>query len=138
MKTIIKIQRGVALCVALFAITTTTTIAASAVHGVDPVASKHAEGITRLNQPAPPARKYPFRGTVHSVDASGGWIQLEGRKMPRSLKVMDTVLLEREGRKIGLGDVQTGDMLKGSLMKDEAGQELLVKATVEAKSESTR
>jgi len=134
MKTSIKIQRGVALCVALFAI----TIATTAAHAVETIAPKHTEGITRLNQPAPPARKYPFRGTVHSVDAGGGWIQLEGRKMPRSLKVMDTAHLEREGRKIGLGDVQMGDMLKGSLMKDEAGQELVVKATVESKTDGGR
>jgi hypothetical protein len=79
----------------------------------------------------PVARKYPFRGTVHSVDPDQGQVLLSGRKSSRVLKVTSETVLEKGGRMVTLSDIQEGDQVKGTLTKDADGAEVLVKGTFE-------
>lgn len=85
----------------------------------------------RSIQIEPNARKYPFRGMVHSVDAAQNRILLKGRKENRVLRLTADTVLERGGKVVNLDEIQEGDQAKGTLVKDVRGEEILVKGTFE-------
>lgn len=110
---------GAALCAA-FALNANLQAADSA--GSPPAAAPAKE--TKI------ARQYPFRGTVGSVNAEAGTITLDGRKNDRMIKVGPDSVLEKDGQPVKLAEVAKGHYLKGLLLKDADGKEVVVKATV--------
>jgi hypothetical protein len=122
-----NIRWGVAFLAMLVTVGTWAVVA-------QPVGADPDVGPVPTASPAPKVQKYPFRGTVRSVDVEGGWIHLEGRKAARSIRVPGDAQLEKEGRRALLKDVGIGDYAKGTLAKDAAGQEFVVKATFDAAS----
>lgn len=87
--------------------------------------------------PAGNARSYPLRGTVGTTDPAAQTVLLAGKKSSRLVHVDASTQLSRDGKPIAVGDLQTGDYLKGLVMKNE-GRETLLKATVGEQPESSK
>ena len=105
-------------------ITSTATFAL----GAEPPAGR-SPAAASATAPAAPARAYPFRGTVGTADPAAQTVSLAGRKTTRILQVDANTKLSRDGKDIAVADLQTGDYLKGLVIKN-GGQETLVKASV--------
>jgi len=117
-----------AVFAALF--TSTATFAAAA----DKAASESNPGVTSVAPTASSPRAYPFRGTVGTADATAKTVGLAGRKSTRLLHVDASTKLSRDGKDITVAELQSGDYVKGLLLKTD-GRETLVKATVGEPSE---
>lgn len=110
---------GAALCAAFIS---NATLCAADSAGSPPAASPAKE--TKI------ARQYPFRGTVGSINTEAGTITLDGRKNDRTIKVGPDSVLEKGGQPVKLAEVARGHYLKGLLLKDADGKEVVVKASV--------
>jgi hypothetical protein len=76
---------------------------------------------------------YPFRGEVESADASS--IVLAKKDGTRKVEVSSDSLIERDGKPIAATEVKPGDYVRGLVRKNDAGSEVLVKASAGAKPE---
>jgi hypothetical protein len=77
--------------------------------------------------PAAPAEgtRYPFHGTVASVDAKAKTITLEGKKAPRKLEITSTTHLFREDKPTTLGSILPGDYAHGTVLKKGSAEQIV-------------
>ncbi len=68
-------------------------------------------------------RPYPFRGTIEKVDVEKRNVQLEGRRMPRLIHVLDHARLERDGMPIEFKLLKPGMYVTGSVRRSDDGRE---------------
>ncbi len=78
--------------------------------------------------------KYPFHGTVASVDKKAMSVTLEGKEHSRVLGLNAESHLEKGGKPATLADLAAGDYLHGTVEKKDK-LEVIVKATAGPKPE---
>ncbi len=113
----------VALSVARAQAPTTASTNPPAAHVAKP-ADKPAE-----TKPAKPAHaRYPFHGTVKSVDTKAMTVTLEGKEKDRLLRLNGESRLARDGKDITLSGISAGDYLHGTAVKNDRAEEVIVSA----------
>ena len=79
----------------------------------------------------PKRTTYPFFGTVASVDASAKTISLKKKEGERVLHTDAKTTLEMDGKPATLADIKAGNYLHGTLHKDAAKEEFILKAKID-------
>lgn len=75
-----------------------------------------AETAKAENEPSR-TTKYPYHGTVESVDATGGVLTLKGKTKNRVILVTKETRISREESRAALKDVIPGEDVSGSVVK---------------------
>lgn len=72
------------------------------------------------DQPQPPAKTRPFRGTIKTINKPGQTIVLRGEKA-QTFKIIPETKIRRDGKPIGFEDMVVGDTLGGFARQAPAG-----------------
>lgn len=70
-----------------------------------------------------PQKRYPYHGTLKTVDPAGRSITLSGKKKDRVILVTEETNVSRDGKKSSLKEGRPGERVSGSVTKNGSGQE---------------
>jgi hypothetical protein len=105
--------------------------------------SKKAEADTPSEKkprssPATAARRYPYHGTLQSVDAAAQSITLAGKTKQRVILITSETNITRDGKPVSLKEAIAGEKVSGSVVKNREGKEEAITLRLNGKSEQPK